>query len=172
MIDYYSVETSPRKVETEYDNIRTKVRKTRKLETVKTSSKKKVKTNTKTNVKKNTIKILDVAVCFAILLVISYRYALINSSFEEKEKLKKNFASITKQNEQLKVSIEQQMNVNAIAQQAKEKLGMQKLDNNQKVYVNLEKSDYIESASQVETTGTSTNQTWWSKLLKDLFNVK
>ena len=35
MIDYYSVETSPRKVETEYDNIRTKVRKTRKLETVK-----------------------------------------------------------------------------------------------------------------------------------------
>ncbi len=165
MIDYYGIETSPRKLEPEY----APARKTTKIKQV---SKAKAKVNQKAkvkNTKSTTIKIIDVAVCFAVLLVISYRYALINSSFEEKESLKKNLANVQKQNEQLKVSIEQKLNVNTIEQEAKEKLGMQKLDNNQKVYVNLQKSDYIEVASKKDTSLRS--QTWWSKLLKDLLNI-
>ena len=75
-----------------------------------------------------------------------------------------------KQNEQLQVSIEQQMNINKIEQEAKEKLGMQKLDNSQKVYVSLDKEDYIEAPiNNIETQKT---ETWWSKLLKDLFKIK
>jgi len=165
VIDYYGIETSPRKLEPEY----APARKTTKIKQV---PKAKAKVNQKAkvkNTKSTTIKIIDVAVCFAVLLVISYRYALINLSFEEKESLKKNLANVQKQNEQLKVSIEQKLNVNTIEQEAKEKLGMQKLDNNQKVYVNLQKSDYIEVASKKDTSLRS--QTWWSKLLKDLLNI-
>ena len=170
MIDYYGVETSPRKLEPEYVPVRKTVNrstKTNQLNKVNNQSK---QVNKAKNVKNTTIKIVDIVICFAILLIISYRYALINVSFEEKEKLKKSYAAVQKQNEQLKVSIEQKMNVSTIEQEAKEKLGMQKLDNNQKVYVNLEKTDYIESSSQKKVV--NQNQTWWSKLIKDIFKIK
>ena len=94
MIDYYGIETSPRKLEPEY----APARKTTKIKQV---PKAKAKVNQKAkvkNTKSTTIKIIDVAVCFVVLLVISYRYALINSSFEEKESLKKNLANVQKQN--------------------------------------------------------------------------
>lgn len=127
--------------------------------------------------RKTLIKIFDITVCFAMLMLISYRYATIDAKFKEKENLKKELASVQKENEQLKVNIEKQMNLNAIEQEAKEKLGMQKLDNNQKIYVNLNKSDYIEPAQTVsnkEETSSSQmiEETWWSKMLKDLFKIE
>lgn len=121
--------------------------------------------------KKNIIRIFDVIVCFSMLMLISYRYATIDANFRQKENLKKELASIQKENEQLKVNIEKQMNFNAIEQEAKEKLGMQKLDNNQKVYVNLNKSDYIEPSESVSNTENQKEETWWCKLLKDLFKI-
>ena len=121
--------------------------------------------------KKNIIRIFDVIICFLMLMLISYRYATINANFRQKENLKKELASIQKENEQLKVNIEKQMNFNAIEQEAKEKLGMQKLDNNQKVYVNLNKSDYIEPSESVSNTENQKEETWWCKLLKDLFKI-
>lgn len=62
------------------------------------------------------------------------------------------------------------MNLNTIEQEAKEKLGMRKLDNNQKVYVKLNKEDYTQSS--VKTENGSEKETWWAKLLKDLFNIE
>lgn len=121
--------------------------------------------------KKNIIRIFDVIICFLMLMLISYRYATINANFRQKENLKKELASIQKENEQLKVNIEKQMNFNAIEQEAKEKLGMQKLDNNQKVYVNLNKSDYIEPSESASNTENQKEETWWCKLLKDLFRI-
>jgi len=121
--------------------------------------------------KKNIIRIFDVIICFLMLMLISYRYATINANFRQKENLKKELASIQKENEQLKVNIEKQMSFNAIEQEAKEKLGMQKLDNNQKVYVNLNKSDYIEPSESVSNTENQKEETWWCKLLKDLFKI-
>ena len=121
--------------------------------------------------KKNIIRIFDVIICFLMLMLISYRYATINANFRQKENLKKELASIQKENEQLKVNIEKQMNFNAIEQEAKEKLGMQKLDNNQKEYVNLNKSDYIEPSESVSNTENQKEETWWCKLLKDLFKI-
>ena len=102
--------------------------------------------------------------------IIGYRVFLINDSLKEKENLKAQLAEIKKQNEQLQVNIEQQMNLNTIEQEAKEKLGMRKLDNNQKVYVNLNKEDYTQSS--ISTEEGEERETWWSKLLKDLFNIK
>lgn len=173
MIDYYGIETSPRKLEPDYVPVRKQINRTIKTSQVKKVNKVNNQSNTVKkvkNVKHTTIKIVDIIICFAILLLISYRYALINISFEEKEKLKKSYVAVQKQNEQLKVMIEQKMNVSTIEKEAKEKLGMQKLDNNQKVYVNLEKTDYIESSSQKKVVNQS--QTWWSKLIKDVFKIK
>ena len=104
---------------------------------------------------------------FAVLLTISYRYSLINSKFTEKEELKSELSAIQKENAQIQLNIEKSTNINNIEQQAKEKLGMKKLDNNQKIYVNLPKEDHVKSAKDsVETTQ---EETWWQALINDLF---
>ena len=46
------------------------------------------------------------------------------------------------------MNIENNLILATIEQAAKEKLGMQKLNNSQKVYVSLPKKDYIEAASE------------------------
>lgn len=164
MINYYEYETSPRKIEPEYSPEVDEKKETKTTGRVKKENHSKAKEK-----KKNITRIVYLVIGFAILLTISYRYALINTSFSEKEKLKNKLSEIQKENQQLKVSIEQGMNINTIEQQAKERLGMQKLDNNQKVYINLDKSDYVESS--VANKGEAEIESWWSKLLKDLFNI-
>ena len=57
-------------------------------------------------------------------------------------------SSLQKENEQLKVSIENGLNLNNIEKIAKEKLGMQKLTNSQTLYISLPKKDFVESASE------------------------
>lgn len=89
-----------------------------------------------------------VATGFSILFIISYRNSIINESFSKKESLKSEVSSVQKTNEQLQVSIENSLNLNNVEQAAKERVGMQKLLNNQKVYVSLEKKDYVESATE------------------------
>lgn len=168
MIDYYEYETSPRKLEPEYEqdiHSRIKTKSKNRIKIQKNNSK-----NNKTKSKKNSKIILEIILGFSILLSISYRYSVINTSFHEKENLKKQLAELKKQNEQLQVNIEQQMNINKIEQEAKEKLGMQKLDNSQKVYVSLDKEDYVEAPIYNESN--QKIETWWSKLLKDLFKIK
>ncbi len=160
MIDYYEYETSPRKLEPDYETTSNKKTKTRKK--VKNSK------NSSANYSRKTAKyIVEIIFAFAILLTISYRYALINAKFTAKENLKSELADIQKQNDQLQVSIEKGTNINNIEQQAKEKLGMKKLDNSQKVYVSLPKEDYIESSTEEVTTGEE--ETWWQALMNDLF---
>jgi cell division protein FtsL len=65
----------------------------------------------------------------------------------EKKKLEGQLAEILKQNEQLEVKIEGATNMKTISEEAKEQLGMQKVDNQQKVYVDLDKSDYIKPSN-------------------------
>ena len=52
------------------------------------------------------------------------------------------------QNAQLEVSIENGLNLNNLEQEAKEQLGMQKLNSKQTIYITLPKSDYIEPAAE------------------------
>ena len=73
-----------------------------------------------------------------------------------------------KENEQLKVSIENNINLNTIEKQAKEKLGMQKLTNRQTVYVSLPKKDYVESAS--EEVVVKQEKSWFEKFVDKIFN--
>lgn len=87
-------------------------------------------------------------IAFAILLAISYRYSLINEQFSNLQKQKKQLVAIQKENEQIKINIENSINLNNIEKLAKERLGMKALDKSQIVYVNLDKKDYVESASE------------------------
>ena len=142
----YQFETSPRKLQPEYEPKKKKQVKRNVTKNVETqqNAKKQAKRKVKTEVKM----IVWILLGFAIFCVISYRNSLINESFNDKEKLKQDLAVIQKENEQLQVSIENSLNLANIEQAAKDKLGMQKLNNSQKIYVSLPKKDYIEAATE------------------------
>lgn len=140
----YQYETSPRKLQPEYEPkknpYKQKKSSTKKMKVEKNAPKRKMKPKAKL--------VLYVAVSFIILFAMGYQNSLITESCNKKEKLKEEVSSIEKENEQLKVNIEKTLNLNNVEQSAKEMLGMQKLTNDQKVYVNLPKKDYIESAKE------------------------
>ncbi len=100
---------------------------------------------------------------FIILFAISYRNSVINEKFSEIKTLKANLAEIEKENEQLKVNIENNLNLKSVEQSAKEILGMQKLNNSQTVYINLPKEDYVESAT--EEIAKEDNSNWFEKII-------
>ena len=119
--------------------------------------------------KKKQLKItLAVIAIFGLLLTISYRNSQINEEFNKMQSLKQELASVQKENEQLKVSIENGLNLNNIEKLAKEKLGMQKLTNRQIVYVTLPKKDYVESASEKVVIDNQEN--WFQKFVDKIFN--
>lgn len=95
---------------------------------------------------------LKIVICliagFSALFAISYQNSLISESFNKKEQYKKEMEALSKTNQQLEVSIENSLNMNNIEQAAKDKLGMQKLNNNQKIYVSLPKQDYVAPAAE------------------------
>ena len=158
----YQYETSPRKLEPDYEPIKEPYSK-KKSSTI---SKKAEKPQAKRQLKSHFKAMVYVLLIFACLFVISYRNSLINESFNKGEALKANLAAIQKENEQLKVNLENSYNLSNIEELAKTKLGMQKLDNSQKVYVSLDKQDYVEQAS--EEVVMEDNQNWFEKFLNTL----
>ena len=140
----YQYETSPRKLQPEYE-VRKNPNVGKKSSTL---SNKKAQKKKKIRLKNHTRAVLYLVVGFVILFAISYRNSLINESFSENEGLKTNLAAIEKENAQLRVNLENNLNLSNIEKLAEDKLGMQKLDNSQKIYVNLDKKDYVESASE------------------------
>lgn len=156
----YQYETSPRKLQPN-DRPQKKKNTNSNIEKDKDNKKNiKVKRNRKRKLKA----VGYLTIGFFILFTISYQNSVINESFTKKESLKQELNSIKKTNEQLQVGIENALNLNAVEQSAKEKLGMQKPDNNQKVYVNLEKKDYIQSAT--EEVVIEDGKSWFQKILE------
>lgn len=157
----YQYDTSPRKLRPEYEPQRnpyikkksSTLKKNKKVQNVK--SKPQLKAQVKT--------VAKILVIFGILLAISYRNSLINESFTRKEQLQAQLGVTQKENEQLQVNIENSLNLSNIEKLAKEKLGMQKLDNTQKVYINLPKKDYVEPA--VEEVIIEEELNWFKKLI-------
>ena len=158
----YQYETSPRKLEPEYEPLKNPYIKKKKAAV----SKKAEKTQPKRQLKSHFKAMVYVLLIFASLFVISYRNSLINESFNKGESLKANLAAIQKENEQLKVNLENSLNLSNIEELAEKKLGMQKLDNSQKVYVTLDKKDYVEQAS--EEVIIDENESWIDKILNML----
>lgn len=120
--------------------------------------------------KKHNKNVALVMAIFLILLAVSYRSSLINEKFNEIQTAKEELASIEKTNGQLQVNIEGSLNLSNVEEAAKEKLGMQKLDNGQKVFVSLDKKDYVEAGTQDIKITEEKNETWFQKVMKKIFN--
>lgn len=144
----YQYETSPRKLEPEYEP-----RKKKKV----THTKKKATTKSKKQSQKEKIreerknKFLISLNCIFILLAlfaIIWRNSLISQSFSQIQVLKSNISELQKENDQLEISIQNSLNLSNIEQEAKEKLGMQKLTSKQTIYLNLPKKDYVEPSAE------------------------
>lgn len=144
----YQYETSPKKLQPEYEPKRNPYKK-KKSSTKKTTQKKTAKQNRIAKIKSKTVTYIILG--FIIFFAISYRNAQINESFAEIQKIQTQLAEVKKENEQLQVSIENSLNLNNVEKEARETLGMQKLENNQKVYVNLPKRDYVEPKTEEVT---------------------
>jgi len=165
----YQYETSPRKLQPEYDNPRNPYKKKKSTSVKKGKAKQSVKKQTKRKLKYNIKPIFYIAIAFAMLFTISYRNSLINERYNSKESLKEQLSELQKENEQLKVNIESSLNLNSVAKTAEEELGMQKLTNDQKVYVNLQKKDYVEPTA--EEVVIEENLSWWDKILNSLTKI-
>lgn len=89
---------------------------------------------------------------FAILMVIAlgcilllmYRNVKIRESFAGVQALSKQVTIIEKENGQIAVNIQNNLNLNNIESIATSSLGMQKLSSKQTVYINLDTKDYTE----------------------------
>lgn len=161
----YEYGTSPRKLEPDVQ--KRKQTKKKKLRVVEDLPRQDIKIS-KEQKKRQTKLTLVVIGVFILLLTISYRNSQINEKFNQVQTLKKELSSLQKENEQLKVSIENSLNLNTIEKQAKEKLGMQKLTNKQTVYVTLPKKDYVESASEEVVVEKEKN--WFQEFVDKIFN--
>lgn len=159
----YQYETSPRKLQPEYEPIQKRYPKKSTARKTKAVPKQKAKMQVKRNEKNKAKVMIYVAIGFTILFAISYRNSVINEKFAEIKQLKTNLAAIEKENEQLEVNIENSLNLKTIEQSAKELLGMQKLENSQSVYINLPKQDYVEPAT--EEIVKEDNSTIWEKII-------
>ena len=159
----YQYTTSPRKLEPDYKQTRRK----KKLKVVEDVPRQKVEISKEQRKKQRKITLFVIAI-FGVLLTISYRNSQINEEFTEVQNLKQELASLQKENEQTKVSIENGLNLTNIEKIAKEKLGMQKLTNKQTIYVSLPKKDYVESAS--EEVIIEENENWFQKFIDKILN--
>ncbi len=159
----YQYTTNPRKLEPDYKPQKQK----RKLKVVEDVPRQKVQISKEQKKKQMKITLFVIAI-FGILLTISYRNSQINEKFTEVQNLKQELASLQKENEQTKVSIQNGLNLTNIEKLAKEKLGMQKLTNKQTIYVSLPKKDYVESAS--EKVVIEDNENLFQKLIDKILN--
>ena len=125
----YQYETSPRKLEPEY---RTQQKKYPKKSTAPKINKQVKKEKI---AKGNNIRKRDRA---KLVIALGLVFAA----------MKKQYISMEKENDQMKVDIENNLNLNNVEQQAKELLGMQRLTNKQTVYISLPKKDYIQPAAE------------------------
>ena len=163
----YQYETSPRKLQPEYEPQKNPYQK--KKSSTQTAKKTNNRNQAKKKMEAKVKTVIYLAIGFAILFAISYRNSLITESFNKKEELKENLSAIEKENEQLKINIENSLNLNNVEQSAKEMLGMQKLDNNQKVYISLPKKDYVEPTR--EDIVKVENVSVWQKIVKGLTQI-
>lgn len=168
----YQYGTSPRKIQPEYSPRKkttktTKNKKSEKQQIEELEKKKQKRDALKMEKRKHHKNIAVIVGLFLVLLTISYRNSLITEKFNEIQDKKNQLSAIEKTNGQTEVSIESSLNLKNLEKSAEDKLGMQKLDNDQKVYVTLPKKDYTESATPEIKAENESN--WFKNLITKLF---
>ena len=166
----YEYGTTPKKLKPDYDLNRIKKTKEeiKRQEKINEIQKKEAM---KMEKKKHNKNVALVAAIFLILLTISYRSSLITERFNEIQSSKEKLAALQKTNGQLEVSIETSLNLSNVKNAAKDKLGMQELDNGQKVYVTLDKKDYVEGSTEnIDITSDldKSSDTWYKKIINKI----
>ena len=154
----YQYGTSPRKIDPDYERKGKKTKKNEKIKIVEDLPRQQIKVS-KQQKKKQFQMTVTVIGLFLLLLTISCRNSQIDKQFNQIQNQKKQLASIQKENEQLKVNIQNSINLSNIEKLAKEELGMEKLTNKQTVYVSLPKKDYVEAPTLQEISETATKHT-------------
>lgn len=163
----YQYETSPRKIKPDYSKPK---RNAPQYNKPKTNQKPKVKPKAKQpekNVVKNTNKkqedlkakniliaktkvsvFFKCALLFLIVFFMIFMNTRLSESISQIQKLKAQITEIQKENDQLEINIQNNINLNNIEQAAKELLGMQKLSSKQTFYISLPKKDYVEPRTE------------------------
>lgn len=168
----YQYETSPRKLEPEYEpkkNMKNSKTQAKKKATT-TKNKKQLEKEKAREARK--VRFLIALNCIAILaalFAVIWRNSLITQSFAQIQSLKSEISDIQKENDQLEISIQNNLNLNNIEQEAKEKLGMQKLTSKQTIYLNLPKKDYVEPST--EEVVFEENASIWKSIANFLKNI-
>lgn len=163
----YQYGTSPRKIEPDYNRRAKKTPKKKQLKIVEDLPRQQVKLSSEQ--RKRQLKMtFVVAALFLLLVTISCRNSQIDRQFNKIQEQKKQLATLQKENEQLKVSIENSLNLSNIEKVAKEELGMKKLSSKQTVYVTLPKKDYVQTAS--EKVIIEEEKSWFEELIDKIFN--
>lgn len=166
----YQYETSPRKLEPEYKPSKSKKKSNAKKNAVNTKNKKQAEKEKAREARK--VRFLIALNCIAILgalFAVIWRNSLITQSFAQMQNLKSEISEIQKENDQLEISIQNNLNLNNIEQEAKEKLGMQKLTSKQTIYLNLPKKDYVEPST--EEIVIEESQSFWKEIVNFFKNI-
>lgn len=171
----YQFETSPRKLQPEYEPEEEQkqvkkepVQRAKKKENSNKKEEKRQKAS-RAEIKRKATFIAYIVFGFSILFTISYRNSIINEKFNIKENNKAQLSEIQKINEQLEVSVENELNLTSVEEIAKDKLGMSKLSNGQKVYVDLPKKEYVEA--RVDGVNTQTTSNMYEKAINFVTNI-
>lgn len=160
----YQYETSPRKLRPEYEPVK-------KTYPKKSTAKKSANKKALNPKKVNQAKILSyVAIGFITLFIISYRNAVIDKTYSNLKELKSQLGSIEKETAQIEANLESSLKLDTIEQEAKELLGMQKLKDEQIVYVTLPKRDYVESSSETIKKSES-NSNWFMNIINKIIET-
>ena len=165
----YQYETSPRKIKPDYSKPRknvsqyNKAKNKTKVKIKQKANKPKVKQEVKNDILKKQEEqraknkliaktkisvFFKSALLFCIVFFMIFMNSKINESFSQIQKLKTEITDIQKENDQLAINIQNNINLNNIEQAAKELLGMQKLSSKQTFYINLPKEDYVETRTE------------------------
>lgn len=171
----YQYETSPRKIQPNYnpkrrynDDLRKKeLEKKEQEEREKLEKEKNRKLAIKVGNKKMRKKAVIIIAMFLLLLAISYRNSLITEKFNQVQSKKSELLALQKTNGQLEVNLESSLNLNSIEKAAAETVGMQKLTNEQKVFVELPKKDYTEANTKEIKEEESLN--FFEKIINNIF---
>ena len=87
---------------------------------------------------------IKIVLILGIFFVMTFKDSEKDQLFTEIKTLKAEITQLSKDNDQLEISIQNSLNLNTIEQAAKDLLGMQKLTAKQTRYINLPKKDYVE----------------------------
>lgn len=163
----YQYGTNPRKIDPDYQRRDRRETRQKPLKVVRDIPNGQVKISNDQKKKQFKMTVCVVGI-FLLLLTISCRNSQIDRNFNQIQEQKKQLSTLQKENEQLKVSIENSLNPSVIEKVAREELGMQKLSSKQTIYITLPKKDYVESASEKIIIEEEKN--WWEKLVDKIFN--